>query len=270
MRARSNGTTRPSRLMTWSGAELTTGKVSDRRGDFPRTGGRPAPPRPERGVTHVSASMKIECLELPASPSDLEQLAALLVDAVDSGASVSFMPPLSLDDAARWWRTTLEEMRPRGLCLVARDEDGIVGTVQLHPAWAPNQPHRADVAKLLVHRRARRRGIGRALMQALETQAAAAGFTLLTLDTCRGDAAERLYRELGRISAGDPRSRRRRCPAPARSAEAACGPRSRSRPARRRCSPAEAALDELGSDGDRVPGWMAGRAERHFPVTSGT
>ncbi len=72
----------------------------------------------------------------------------------------------------------------------------------MQPAWAPNQPHRAEVAKLLVHRRARRAGIGRALMAALEARAASAGFTLLTLDTVRGDSGERLYRRAGWTAAG--------------------------------------------------------------------
>jgi GNAT superfamily N-acetyltransferase len=74
--------------------------------------------------------------------------------------------------------------------------------VQLHPAWAPNQPHRADVAKLLVHRRARRRGLARVLMADLEDRAAANGFTLLVLDTCQGTPAEALYRALGWTEVG--------------------------------------------------------------------
>ena len=76
------------------------------------------------------------------------------------------------------------------------------GTVQLQPAWAPNQPHRADVAKLIVHRRARRRGIARALMQTLESAAYDAGYTLLLLDTCRGCDAERLYAATGWVRVG--------------------------------------------------------------------
>ena len=90
----------------------------------------------------------------------------------------------------------------RSVVLVARDAEVIVGTVQLQPAWALNQPHRADVAKLLVHRRARRRGVGRALMAALEQAASESGFTLLLLDTCRGNDAERLYASTGWIHVG--------------------------------------------------------------------
>ena len=116
---------------------------------------------------------------------------------MDSGASVSFMRPFSVDAAREWWRKTLERADPRAIFLVARDDLGIVGSVSLHPAWPPNQPHRADIAKLLVHRRARRHGVGRALMEAIEARARAAGFSLLTLDTVRGDAAEQLYTTAG-------------------------------------------------------------------------
>ena len=139
----------------------------------------------------------IETLPRPPAASDLDELAALLMDAVDSGAGVSFILPFSVASAREWWCTTLERAHARSIVLVARDEDRIVGTVQLHPAWAPNQPHRADIAKLIVHRRARRRGIARALMTAIEARARAAGFTLLTLDTVVGDPAEQLYATSG-------------------------------------------------------------------------
>jgi GNAT superfamily N-acetyltransferase len=151
-------------------------------------------------------SFTVETLAAPASDDDLQALGALLVDVVNGGASVSFLPPLPLETALSWWR---EQLVPpdRAQLLVARDRSGpepsqIVGSVQLHPSWAPNQPHRGDVAKLLVHRRARRRGIGRALMAALEARARAAGLTLLTLDTARGGEGERLYRATGWIEAG--------------------------------------------------------------------
>lgn len=137
----------------------------------------------------------------PVSDGDLDALAALLLDAVAGGASVSFMSSLGIADARDWWRRTLDD-RPATL-FVARDEAGvIVGCVRFIPARAPNQPHRADVAKLLVHRRARRRGLARALMLELEQHAWTAGFGLLTLDTRRGDAAEALYRAAGWTQAG--------------------------------------------------------------------
>ena len=139
----------------------------------------------------------IEPLLPPVSDADIRDLALLLLDAVDSGASVSFMAGLTQEEAEGWWRETLRNARPRSVFLVARDAEGIVGSVLLHPAWPPNQPHRADIAKLLVHRRARRKGVARALMDAIEAAARDAGFTLLTLDTVRGDAAERLYTEAG-------------------------------------------------------------------------
>jgi GNAT superfamily N-acetyltransferase len=139
----------------------------------------------------------IEALARPAAPSDVDELARLLVDAVDSGASVSFMHPLSIDDARRWWMQTLERADPRAIVLISRDEHGIAGSVLLHPAWPPNQPHRAEITKLLVHHRARRQGIGRALMAEIELRGRAAGFTLLTLDTVRGDPAEQLYTNAG-------------------------------------------------------------------------
>ncbi|HEU5468372.1 MAG TPA: GNAT family N-acetyltransferase, partial [Steroidobacteraceae bacterium] len=126
----------------------------------------------------------------------LAALADVLVDAVASGAAVSFLT-CTRDQALGWWRRMLGSPASGTIVLVARDESGIVGSVQLHPAWAPNQPHRADVAKLIVHRRGRRRGWGERLMAAIEREAAGAGYRLLVLDSKRGDAGERLYRRLG-------------------------------------------------------------------------
>jgi len=144
----------------------------------------------------------IERLLPPVGDSDLRALAQLLVDAVDSGAAVSFLAPLTLADAEDWWRSTLSASHSRAIFLVARDAEGIVGTVQLHPAWAPNQPHSAEVVKLLVHRRRRRAGVGTQLMQAIEDAARHDGFSLLTLDAKRGEAAEQLYRRIGWTHAG--------------------------------------------------------------------
>ena len=138
----------------------------------------------------------IERLKLPVSEADIASLAEILVDAVESGAAVSFLA-LTLGQAEDWWRRLLSTPASGAIFLVARDAEGIVGTVQLHPAWAPNQPYHADVTKLLVHRRGRRQGVGRQLMLALEHEARAAGFRLLTLDSKRGDAGEALYRALG-------------------------------------------------------------------------
>ncbi|HLF28987.1 MAG TPA: GNAT family N-acetyltransferase [Anaerolineae bacterium] len=144
----------------------------------------------------------IERLVLPAGDSDLRALAQLLVDAVESGAAVSFLAPLPLARAEDWWRSTISASHARAIFLVARDAEEIVGTVQLHPAWAPNQPHRAEIAKLLVHRRSRRTGLGTQLMYTIEDAARRAGFSLLTLDAKRGAVAEYLYRHIGWIPAG--------------------------------------------------------------------
>lgn len=129
---------------------------------------------------------------------DLDALAVLLVDAIESGAAVSFLSPLSHADAKAWWQKTLASAHPKAIALVARDDKGdIVGTVQAQPAWAPNQPHRAEVCKLIVHRRARKGGLGRRMMLEVERLAGEAGFTLLTLDAKKGGVAEALYRSLG-------------------------------------------------------------------------
>lgn len=144
----------------------------------------------------------IERLSHPVAERDLDDLAALLVATVEEGGSVSFMQPLSPGDARAFWAATLEDADPRAIFLAIREAGRIVATVQMHPAWAPNQPHRADVAKLLVHPRARRNGYGRALMADLERRALEAGFTLLTLDTVRDGAAEKLYEQGGWTRAG--------------------------------------------------------------------
>jgi GNAT superfamily N-acetyltransferase len=144
----------------------------------------------------------VERLVPPVSAADVRSLAELLIDAVESGAAVSFLAPLTLEGAEDWWRRTLSAAPASAIFLVARDADGIVGTVQLHPAWAPNQPHRAEIVKLLVHRRSRRAGLGSQLMHAMEDEARRSGFKLLTLDAKRGGGAEALYRHLGWIHAG--------------------------------------------------------------------
>lgn len=144
----------------------------------------------------------IEHLPRPISPSDLESLASLLIDAVDSGAAVSFLAPLAIEQSRTWWRKTDATCDARSIFLVARDDRGIVGTVQMHRAWAPNQPHRAEIAKLLVHRRARGLGLGRKLMEAVELAARRAGVGLLTLDAKQGGVADQLYAKLGWTLAG--------------------------------------------------------------------
>jgi GNAT superfamily N-acetyltransferase len=126
-------------------------------------------------------------------------LAEILIDCVERGASVSFMSPLPREKALAFWQRAIEGVR-RGerLLLVAEDSKGQVhGTVQVILAMPDNQPHRGDVAKMLVHSRARRRGLGEALMRAAENAAREAGRTLLVLDAVTGGDAERLYTRLG-------------------------------------------------------------------------
>jgi GNAT superfamily N-acetyltransferase len=128
----------------------------------------------------------------------LEQLADLLIDCVDGGASVSFMAPLSRDKALAFWRGVAEGVASGARALlVAEDGSGrIVGTVQLVLDQPDNQPHRADLAKMLVLRAARQRGIGAALMREAERVARECGKTLLVLDTASAEA-ERLYERSG-------------------------------------------------------------------------
>ncbi|RIK63505.1 MAG: GNAT family N-acetyltransferase [Planctomycetota bacterium] len=139
----------------------------------------------------------IERLAHPARARDLRALARILVETVESGDAVSFVRPLTLEQAEQWWRKTLAESHPKAVFLVAREGGEIVGTVQMHPAWAPNQPHRAEVVKLLVDHRRRGAGLGARLMHDIEEEARATGYRLLTLDAKRGGAAERLYRRMG-------------------------------------------------------------------------
>jgi len=129
--------------------------------------------------------------------AQLQSLAELLIDCVDGDASVSFMHPLSNAHALAFWRKVADGVaRGQRALLVAQDDLGIAGTVQLVLDQPDNQPHRADLAKMLVHRRARRRGLGALLMQAAERTARECGRTLLVLDTSSADA-ERLYERMG-------------------------------------------------------------------------
>jgi GNAT superfamily N-acetyltransferase len=129
--------------------------------------------------------------------AQVQGLAELLIDCVDGGASVSFMHPLPLTKACEFWQRVAADVAEGGRALlVAEDEEGPVGTVQLILDQPENQPHRADVSKMLVHRRARRRGLGAALLRAAENAGRDCGKSLLVLDTASPDA-ERLYTKLG-------------------------------------------------------------------------
>lgn len=152
------------------------------------------------------AGICIECWrpEPIGLTGDIRMLADVLHACVPAGASVSFILPFSKEEAAAFW---LDQIAPAvragtGCLLVARLAGRIVGTVHLDLSTPPNQAHRAEVKKLLVHPDVRRRGIARALMAAVEEQAHEAGRNLRTLDTRTGDSAEPLYLSMGYISAG--------------------------------------------------------------------
>ena len=129
--------------------------------------------------------------------ADVAALAALMIDVVEGGASIGFMLPIDAARAQAFWRRIAGGVDGgERVLFVAVDGDGIVGTVQLVLEQPENQPHRADVAKMMVANRARRQGIGAALMRAAEEEASARARTLLVLDTASADA-ERLYARLG-------------------------------------------------------------------------
>jgi GNAT superfamily N-acetyltransferase len=131
-------------------------------------------------------------------------LADLLIDCVEGGASVSFMRPLTRDRAAAFWRRVLEDVAvDRRALLVAEDVQGVCGTVQLILDLPENQPHRADLAKMLVSRRMRKRGLGAALLAGAEQMARDCGRTLLVLDAVTGGDGARLYERHGWVRVGD-------------------------------------------------------------------
>src|SRR5687767_4513648 len=134
----------------------------------------------------------------------IDALTDVLMDCVEGGASVSFMQPLTRERATAFWRKVADGVRAghRAL-LVAEDDQGVCGTVQLIFDLPENQPHRADLAKMLVHRRARRKGLGEALMRAAEQTARDCDKTLLVLDAVTDGDAARLYARLGWVRVGD-------------------------------------------------------------------
>ena len=141
---------------------------------------------------------------LAVTELQVDELVDLLIDCVAGGASVSFLHPLTRDRALPFWRYVAQGVAAgKRALLVAEDTQGICGTVQLVFDLPENQPHRADLAKMLVHRRARRQGLGTALMQAAEVTARECGKTLLVLDAVPGGDAARLYERLGWVRVGD-------------------------------------------------------------------
>lgn len=143
-------------------------------------------------------TVDVRRLDAAAARDAIGDLANVLVDAVAGGDSVSFMNGFGDEEARAFYESLLPDLEQgTRVLLAAYDEGVLVGTVQFVHAWPPNSQHRAEVAKLLVHPRARGQGVGRALMERLEEEARADGKTLLVLDTVSGRAADRLYERLG-------------------------------------------------------------------------
>lgn len=128
-----------------------------------------------------------------------DELAELLIRVVDEGASIGFLPPLSLADSMNYWESVPSS---EVVLLVARINNLIVGSAQLHLCMKPNGSHRAEIAKVMTHPDYRRNGIGRALMLQAEQAAKQAGRSLLVLDTREGDPSNQLYASLGYVQAG--------------------------------------------------------------------
>lgn len=145
----------------------------------------------------------IEALDADAARREQSPLAALLQDVVADGGSVGFLPPLGAAEALEYWESVAVAVKGGSRCLwVARDAGDIVGTVQLDLEKRANGNHRAEVIKLMVHPRGRRRGLGRLLMHAAQEEARRRGRRTLVLDTRQGDPSEALYRSLGWTFAG--------------------------------------------------------------------
>ena len=147
--------------------------------------------------------MNIELLDASSAMRKADDLIELLQDAVDSGASIGFLPPLRREDASGYWRAIFQEMAAgKRLVLGAIDGERLVGSAQLELASKANALHRAEVQRVLVHRRVRRQGIAERLMRKVEEVARERGRSLLVLDTRQGDPSERLYQKLGYTVAG--------------------------------------------------------------------
>jgi GNAT superfamily N-acetyltransferase len=151
----------------------------------------------------VSGAADISVLSAPIPDAALEQLALVLVDCVEGGASVSFMAPFTQEQGLAFFRKVANSVVAGDTVLLAAKLDGkIIGTVQLGLDTPPNQPHRADVKKMLVHRSSRGRGVGADLMARVEAEARKLGRWLLVLDTVPGDNGYRLYRRAGWTESG--------------------------------------------------------------------
>jgi ribosomal protein S18 acetylase RimI-like enzyme len=141
--------------------------------------------------------LKIEVID--SIETNLDQLSELLVKVVDDGASIGFLPPMKLSDARQYWLTVL---KPDVILFIAKINNEIVGTIQVHLCTKQNGLHRAEIAKLMTCPNARRKGVARSLMRVAEERAINEGRTLLVLDTREGDPSNLLYQSLGYIPAG--------------------------------------------------------------------
>ncbi|CAN7542443.1 GNAT family N-acetyltransferase [Rhizobium sp. LjRoot258] len=140
----------------------------------------------------------IRLLDAAEARAAIPDLCEVLTDCVNGGASVGFMQPYGNADAAPYWQVVADAVASGATLLLVAEIDGrAVGTVQVGAAQMPNQPHRGDLKKLLVHRSARGKGLARLLMDAAEREAAARGKTILVLDTATGSDAEAIYPRLG-------------------------------------------------------------------------
>ncbi|MBW4091448.1 MAG: GNAT family N-acetyltransferase [Proteobacteria bacterium] len=193
------------RLLLWSDTRFERAHRFYEKHSYVRSG----PIRPLDDLSHsleygyAKPLAGIAVLDAAAAASAVPRLATLLVDCVAAGASVSFLAPLGRDVALSYWRTQARAAAERRRVLLAAWADGVLaGTVTLDLDMPANQPHRAEIKKLLVDPACRRRGLGRALLARAEAEAAAAGRSLLTLDTRADDAGEGLYRAAGWSEAG--------------------------------------------------------------------
>ncbi len=193
------------RLVLWSDTRFTRAHRFYEKRSWVRDG-------PIRALNDLSGTLEfgyakpldgVLALGVSAAASAERQLAEILVACVDGGASVSFLAPLPLDAARAYMRGVAQQVATGQCILLAAWIGGVLsGTVRVQLDTPQNQPHRAEICKMLVHPDARRQGLGQALMRAAEAAAAGAGRTLLTLDTFTGSAGERLYRRFGWTEAG--------------------------------------------------------------------
>jgi GNAT superfamily N-acetyltransferase len=194
-----------SRLVLWSDTRFARAHRFYEKRSYVRSG-------PVRALEDISNSLEygfakpvngIEVLDVAAAESAIPRLLAILTECVVEGSGVSFLPPLAPEVGRAFWRDTVRDVASGRKILLAGWIDGLLaGTVTLALASAQNQPHRADVTKMLVHPLGRRRGLARRLMARLEQEAVRVGRTMLNLDTRAGDRAEGLYRSMGWIEYG--------------------------------------------------------------------